>query len=266
MISCCRYVIFAVVSAGRLVAQDAAQAPVPADKGSLSGSGKFEPKAVPSSAAAPDPVARLSGPGIQHDGEKIKIGLAELDRKTRAVSFPAKLHAVEGVIEYVVVHANGKIHETLFVTDALPQDIHTACLLAGWGKATDTVPSPVVIEASWDTNGPPRCERIENLVAFAKDHPQAPRSGHLDTGPWNYTGSLIDAGGFMATREGSVISVISDPAALAGNPRPSRENDALHVPNTALLPRLGFPVRITLRPVPPSGPHPSKSLSEKPGE
>ena len=253
--------------AGRLGAQSVAQAPVPADKGSLSGAGKFQAKDVPASAStAPDPAARLAELGIQMDGEKINVGLAELDRKTRAVSFPAKLHAVEGVIEYVLVHATGKIHETLFVTDALPQDIHVACLLAGWGNATDKTPAPVIIEASWDTNGPSRCEPIENLVAFAKDHPQAERSGQLASGSWNYTGSIVDAAGFVATREGSIISVISDPAALAGNPRPSREDDSLHVPNSTLLPQPGFPVKITLRPLPAAVLPSSKSLSEKPSQ
>lgn len=235
----------------RLSAQDGGPAQVPADKGGLSSSGKFQPKGEPGT-AAPDPMTRLAELGIKLDGEIVKIGLVQLDRKTRAVSFPAKVHAVEGVIEYVVVHANGKIHETLFVTDALPHDIHLACLLAGWGKASPGTPSPVIIEASWETNGPPRCERIENLVAFAKDHPQAPQSGHLAPGPWNYSGSTVDAAGFVATREGSIISVISDPAALAGNPRPEREDDTLHVPNTTLLPRIGFPVKITLRPAPSS--------------
>jgi hypothetical protein len=244
-----KYGILAVILTGPLWAQNGSSVQIPADKGALSNSGKFQPK-DPSGTPAPDPRGRLAELGIKLDGEKVQIGLVQLDRKTRAVSFPAKVHAKEGIIEYVVVHAKGKVHETLFVTDALPHDIHLACLLAGWGNSTLSAPSPVIIEASWETNGPPRCEPIENLVAFAKDHPQAAHAGRLASGAWTYQGSIVDSAGFAATREGSIISVINDPAALAGNPRPGSDDDTLHVPNAALLPQPGIPVRITLRPAP----------------
>ena len=192
-------------------------------------------------------MARLAELGIKLDEETVKIGLVEIDRKTHSVSFPATVQMTEGIIEYAVVHANGKIHESLFVTDALPRDIHIACLLAGCQNKENKSSTPVLIEVSWKANGPPRRERLEDLVVFAKERPQGERSGRLASGSWDYTGSLIDAGGFAATREGSVVSVISDPAALVVNPRPGREDDTLHVPNVALLPGLGFPVRITLR-------------------
>ena len=246
--SYCKYGIVAVIFAGRLAAQDAIPRQVPPDMGAVTESGKFQAKEARAT-PVPDPMARLAELGIKLDGETVKIGLVELDRKTRSVSFPATVHMTEGVIEYAVVHANGKIHESLFVTDALPQDIHVACLLAGWKKAQEKVSSPILIEVSWKTNGPPRSERLENLVAFAKDNPQGKQSGHLASGPWNYTGSLVDSAGFAATREGSIVSVISDPAALAGNPRPDMEDDTLHVPNAGLLPKLGIPVKIILRPV-----------------
>lgn len=245
----CRYCLFALILTGPLLGQNENPVQIPADKGALSNSGKFQPKDV-SGTPAPDPRSRVAELGIKIDGEDVKIGLVQLDRKTRAVSFPAKVHALEGIIEYVVVHTNGKVHETLFVTDALPHDIHLACLLAGWGKSTIKTPSSVIIEATWETNGPPRCEPIENLVAFAKDHPQATQAGRLALGPWMYHGSIVDSAGFAATREGSIISVINDPAALAGNPRPGSDDDTLHVPNAALLPQPGIPVRITLRPAP----------------
>jgi len=228
--------------AARLAAQDA----VPADKGSLSGSGKFLPKEA-SSVPAPDPAARLAELGVQVRGEKLTIGLVELDRAKHTVSFPAKVQMSSGVIEYFLVHAKGKVHETLFVTDAQPQDIHVACLLAGFGGNKDHPPVPVAIEASWETNGPPRHVPAENLVAIAKDHPQGTSGGHLEPGPWNYTGSTMDAAGFAATREGSIVSLISDPAALVSNPRPGRVDDTMHVPNAGLLPSAGVPVRIMLQ-------------------
>ena len=236
---------------GLLVAQSSLPDQVPADKGALSSSGKFEPKKVPGPPQdAPDPMERLASAGIQLDGEMVKIGLVELDRKTRSVSFPARIQMTEGVIEYAVVHAQGKVHESLFVTDASPQDIHMACLLAGWTDKRGKEPPGIIIKATWPSNGPPRCETLENLVGLRNGDPQGKPSGPLAAGPWDYIGSFVDAAGFAATREGSIIAVISDPAALAGNPRKDREDDTLHVPNTALLPRQGLPVRIILSPAP----------------
>jgi hypothetical protein len=240
----------AVIACVAAVPLAAAQEAVPADKGSLTTSGKFEPKDVApatAGAAVADPAARLAELGVKLEGDRMQIGLVEIDRKTRTVSFPAKVHAVEGLIEYLLVNSKGKVHVSLFVTEAEPQDIHVACLLAGWGKKEA---APVLIEASWESNGPPRREPVENLVAFAKGHPQGETDGHLAPGPWTYAGSMIDAGGFAATREGSVVSLIGDPAALVTNPRPGHEDDTLHVPNSKLLPASGFPIKISIRPAP----------------
>ena len=240
-----------------LVIRLAAQTEVPADRGSLSGSGKFQARDAPV-APVPDPAARLAELGVKLDADTLKIGLVEIDRKTRAVSFSAKVHAVNGLIEYLLVHANGKVHETLLVTDALPQDIHIACLLAGWERKEGKSPPSILVEVRWESNGPPRCERAENLVSIATGHPQAIPGACIEPGPWIYSGSTVDAAGFAATREGSIISLINDPAALVGNPRPGREDDTLHVPNSKLLPKTGFPVKIVLRP------YPSPAPAEKP--
>lgn len=226
-----------------LISRMAAQDGIPPDKGSLSESGKFQPKDA-SPLVAPDPALRLAELGVEIRGEKLKIGQVELDRAKHTVSFPAKVQMSSGVIEYFLVHSKGKLHETLFVTDAQPQDIHVACLLAGLGGAKGVPVVPISVSATWETNGPPRHEAAENLVAIAKDHQQGNFGGRLEPGPWNYTGSITDAAGFAATREGSIVSLINDPAALVSNPRPGREDDTLHVPNVGNLPAAGVPVRI----------------------
>jgi hypothetical protein len=46
----------------------------------------------------------------------------------------------------------------------------------------------------------------------------------------------VGEGSFAAQRDGSIVSVILDPAALINNPRPGRENDDLWIPNEKLLP------------------------------
>ncbi|MFM7181401.1 MAG: YdjY domain-containing protein [Verrucomicrobiales bacterium] len=215
-------------------------------KGSVSESGKFEPKIdADSSAPAPDPAARLAEIGITADQEKVRIGAVELDRKTQTISIPATVNMLEGAVEYFLVHENGKRHESIFATRAKPEDIHIACLLAGWKPAEK--PVDIEIRVTWETNGPPRSHGAEELVAIADGDPNALDGRHIDEGPWHYTGSRVDEAGFVATREGSIIALIADPGALVGNPRPGRLNDSLHAPNRAKLPAKDHPVRILLR-------------------
>jgi hypothetical protein len=227
----------------------AQEAPVPDGKGTVDKVGKFQP-AVASGPVAPDadPSARLAALGMKLEGGKLRVGLVEVDPKTRIVALPAKVHASSGQVEYLLVHSAGKIHETILITEALPGDIHLACLLAGYTSAKGKPPTQVVVEATWETNGPARVEPIENLVAFARGHPGAAEGKVPEPGAWTYQGSIMDAGGFAAAREGSIIALINDPAALITNPRPGRDDDTLHVPNAAKLPSSGVPIKITLRP------------------
>ena len=238
-----------------LAAESQAQTgPVDPKKGVVSESGKFEAKTAPGTsgdsgtaaeAGTSDPAARLAELGITADQENVRIGSVELNRKTLTVTIPASVNMIEGATEYLLVHRNGKVHESILITDARPQDIHIACLLAGWQPGEK--PTNIEIEVTWETNGPPRSHRAEELVAIAKEHPQAIDGKHIDEGPWTYIGSRTDAAGFVATREGSIIALIADPAALVGNPRPGRLDDTLHAPNRNILPSAGHPVRVILK-------------------
>ena len=52
---------------------------------------------------------------------------------------------------------------------------------------------------------------------------------------------------FLAQKEGSIVSLIADPAALVNNPRPDRENDELWTLRTPKIPPVGTPVQVTIR-------------------
>ena len=224
------------------------------EKGELTESGKFVPR-VEENQSAPNPgvasefaanlSAKLAKFNIKVDQMTLRLGAVELDRKAMTVSIPATVNMLEGATEYLLVHRNGKLHESIFATDAKPEDIHLACLLAGLDPKEN--PPQIEIEITWETNGPPRRHRAEEVVAIAAGSPQENDGSHLDKGSWNYIGSRVDAAGFAATREGSIIALITDPAALVANPRPSRLDDTLHTPNKNLLPSVGHPVKITIR-------------------
>lgn len=220
---------------------------IPAGKGSLSASGKFEP--TPSKdlkpIKVPTPSERLAQPDVIKVGDKYMIGSVELDSKARTVTIPAKVHRHQGLLEYLLVHTSGKLHEALFVTDVLPQDIHVACLLLGWGE--DKSRQTVSIHVEWLTNGPARFESIDSFVGLTEGGEMGKVVGQLNAKAWEYTGSIIDVSGFAAAVEGSIIAIINDPAALVNNAQPSTEREDSHVPIASKLPPVGTPVKIIFK-------------------
>jgi hypothetical protein len=89
---------------------------------------------------------------------------------------------------------------------------------------------------------------IHSFLAFAQS--KRPVTSE-DIPRWIYNGSrFADAGVFLAQKEGSIVSLIADPAALVNNPRPDRENDELWTLHTPKIPPVGTPVQVTVRLLP----------------
>ena len=53
---------------------------------------------------------------FQLDADRFKIGDVELNKQTRAIRFPAAINMREGLLEFVIVHDKGKVHESLLRT------------------------------------------------------------------------------------------------------------------------------------------------------
>ncbi len=181
-----------------------------------------------------------------------QLGGLRLNKVERSISFEAVANIVsELAVEYAVVHKIGKTHETMFRTDTRAQDIHVAMLLLGVKPAmtnafpedlTVTPPGdPVTVEVSWKERGKLIRHPLEELILNRST------GKPLRRGVWIYNGSNFSEGMFTAQRDGSLISIHIDPDALINNPRPGRDNDDLHEPNTKLLPATGTPVEFTIR-------------------
>jgi hypothetical protein len=195
--------------------------------------------------------AETNAPVRALGGGRFQVGQVTLSQSNRFLSFPAAVQLRDETIEYAVVHKTGKTHESIFRTEALPQDIQVAMLLLGarpimtnsFGADGRGLPrgDRVWIEASWTNNGVRVSWPIEELVLNKETKQSLPR------GEWIYNGSNFSEGAFTAQRDGSIISIHIDPDALINNPRPGRENDDLHAPNATKLPPIGTPVEITMQ-------------------
>jgi hypothetical protein len=195
----------------------------------------------------------------QIDTNTLAVGLVTLNKAERTLTLPAKVNMVEQIVEYALVTSDGKRHESLLTTDAQPRDLHVAALLLGVKPSSNLAGSNLLagaegarveIEVTWPAHGGLRRVPLYQLVAQLK-HPETavgrPELQALDAGPWLYNGSEVRPGRFEAQAEGSFISLISDPAALINNPRPSRLDDKLHVPNKPQLPPINTAVQVVIR-------------------
>lgn len=195
--------------------------------------------------SAPSIGPEMVSPGVY------QIGLVTLDRTNRTVCFPAAVNQRAGLVEYAVVTTGGKVHESIFRTEAQPSHIHLAMLLLGVEAAGTNLLSEdlrmalpgerVGVEVAWKRG---RRQVRRPLSDFVKlDVAARPERAH----GWVYNGSFLDAGGFAAQQGGSIVSLITDPSALVNNAGADRADDEIHQVNGSSLPDEDTRVEIILR-------------------
>ena len=206
------------------------------------------------SAARPTPAVEKIG---QH---RYRLGGIEFDAETREVSVPVAVNMREGgPLEYVLVHENGKIHESIFVTEISPHDLQVAMKLvkykAGSGDVFNSLLRPEDIEEEGGKEG----DRGESVtfsflpddgeeIAVASTVYDGIDSVPLDEGGWIFTGSLVDRGDFMAEIEGSIIAIYLDANAMFNMTRPGADNDDRWGANKKLIPEIGTKGALLIRP------------------
>jgi len=170
----------------------------------------------------------------------LQFGLVTVSPSQRTVSFPAVVNMVAGPMEYLVVHQNGKLHESILATEAQPAQIHAAALLLH--RSTNLSPVEIRVIHGAKTN-----QAAAVIRCILDDRPFSPK-------PWNYLGSRIAEGTFLAQRHGSIITIRSDPDALIESPDSRRDQDDIWQPMAANLPEVGEAVTVQLRflPEPPA--------------
>lgn len=177
------------------------------------------------------------------------VGLVTVDPQRRQISFPAKVNQRTGLVEYAVVTSKGKVHESVFVTEAAATHIHMAALLLKLVAAeSQAEPVKLAVEVEWQLDGSARRGSLDRFIVHTKDYGAGRAGSMLQREAWHYAGSVLNDGVLVAETEGSVIALITDDAALIQNPRAGRVDDELHAPNSDLLLEQGCPVVLHLLP------------------
>ena len=206
----------------------------------------WQPRLCLAGQASPEGVIRL-GPRLY------SLGTLQIDTHRSTLSFPATVNLADSMIEYALVSTQGKTHESLLKTEVAPRDIHVACLLLGVKPSPDRgkpgrtlrteAGSELNIEIVRISLGGNQTNRLEDWVQLAGKDPHA-TNAPFRLGAWAYTGSIMHSGHFIAQEEGSIISLIRDPAELINNPGPDRDNDEIHRTASEKLPPVGTPVTV----------------------
>ncbi|MEO6787154.1 MAG: YdjY domain-containing protein [Chthoniobacteraceae bacterium] len=198
-----------------------------------------------------------------------KVGTVQLDKNAGTVSFPAKVNMNDGLLEYLMVSPQGPVHESLFTSEAAPQDVHMAMLLLGAkgmvqqqaGKEPPRIDAAYLASApkltgdrisltvKWtDKSGKEQVTPPERWIVRRIFTPKKPaKTVTAEDGPWLYTGSFFYENRFIAQVEGAFAAMVTYPGALINNPRTGSNDDQIWFVKTETVPPVGTPVEFIIR-------------------
>jgi hypothetical protein len=239
-----------------IIAAAAALSLAPAARAQVESPSPSPSPAAPPKTADPPPIKQLSK-------DEFQLGDIRFNKSTRRIEFPGHINTREDLIEYTLVHQDGKTHESLLATAVSPFQLNIVMLLCGYQPNTqglfgdteqpvttrpakETPLSQILLTVTWTPEG-------EAPVTLAPEDLILNRftGKPMTRGPWQYNGSTVENGDFQAELEGSIIALYLDRYAMFNSPRPGSDDDQRWRPLTEKLPPRDTPVTISIAPAPP---------------
>lgn len=220
------------------------------------------PATLPAQAPPEFSAPKEISPGI------FQVGTVRLDRNAATVTFPAKVQMTDGLLEYLMVSPQGPVHESLFISEAAPQDVHMAMLLLGakgmaqkgakepgridaeyLAKAPKLTGDRISLRVKWtDKDGKEQSAPPERWIERKIFTPKKPaKTVTAEDGPWLYTGSYFYEGKFIAQMDGTFAAMVTFPGALINNPRTGANDDHVWFVKTDAVPPAGTPVEFSIK-------------------
>ncbi len=220
-----------------------------------------EPTLLP----APDqPVAPVKPTVEKLDETRYQVGKIIFDQKTREIRFPAKVNMVKGSLEFLLVHENGKVHESLLMTDISPTHLNLAFTLLRYppsrelyalpndhGGASNEYPevppdvkagARIAIDLEWKEG-----EKIKRLPAHNLIQ-HTVKTTAMPAGPWLYGGSEFYDGKFAPETSGDIIAIFTTNSALINYPGKDDDNDEVWAPYPQRVPPINTDVTVIITP------------------
>ena len=171
-----------------------------------------------------------------------QFGPIDIDQKNREFSFPAVCNQTSGLVEYALVHEDGKTHESLFRTKVSPKLIHASLLLLkekpqpAFFKFVEENSSKLIqmpeieIMVEWEHNGSNHKTSINSMVLNQTDNRELSKSAFV------FTGSKVVEGTYLAEMDGSIIAVYHDNRATLNSRDLNSNSDDVWIANESKMP------------------------------
>lgn len=217
-------------------------------------------------APTPAPAAEEKKPAIEQlDATRYKLGAITFDKATREIRFPATVNMTEGLLEFLIVHERGKIHESLFATDISPTQLNVVFTLLRYpvsrefyatdvpaeheaGTVFPKVPAEVkagarvVVKVEWKDGEKTRSVPVNEWISHAVTEKQMPN------GPWVYGGSEISNGRYQAEATGDIAAIFLSNSAILNYPGQDNDHDDVWLPFPKRVPPIGTKVTLVITP------------------
>jgi len=215
--------------------------------------------------AEPEKPAEPAKPPIEKlDENNYRIGEVTLNKETREIRFPALVNLKDGLLEYLIVHQNGKIHESLFRTDVSPTSINLALTLLRYkpSKELYRIPKePGVLSGDFykEPEETKLASRITIEVEYEKDGekkriPVNDWIRHDTTGKampptaWVYGGSEFYDGIFVPESTGDIAAIYLTNSTLINYPGDDNFNDEVWSSFSERIPELDTKITLIFAP------------------
>jgi hypothetical protein len=227
----------------------------------LTASAQVEPgKAPPAPELAPGDVkpmvdAKEAQKRIKDLGNgDYELGGIRFNAKTRTVRVPCLLNMRKGPIEFVLVHENGKTHESLLRTAVSAVDLQVAMLLLNYEPGHNGLfealkeKEPQVYQNLVTTvTKTPHANEVKMSLEWKAGEALQPMQEALlksttkkpptDCSTWIFHGSMVQESGFSAALHGNLISLYYDATGMYASPSQDNRADDCWEPNEKALPK-----------------------------
>lgn len=224
-----------------------------------------EAQEKPSPAATENvPVAKEKPQIVKLADGRMKYGDIEFDPKTRQVRIPCSVNMNDGLLEFAVVHENGKIHESLLITKCSPTDINVVLKLLRYVASEELYAiekEPGVLSSNFPevTEATKKAARVDlklewqqegktQKAALADWIMQATTTKSMSQEPWVYGGSMVYEGAFLAEMTGDIAAIFVSRGSLFLFPGKDNFNDEAWLANSKRIPAQGTHVYFIIQP------------------
>jgi hypothetical protein len=220
-----------------------------------------EPAALP----APDQKLESVKPSVEKiDATRYRIGGVTFDRKSREIRFPAKVNMTSGLLEFAIVHQNGKVHESLLVTDVSPTHLNLAFTLLRYPASRELYPLPnetgglsgefpqvapdvkaaarIRSDVEWNDGGTSRRAPVNDWIQHAV------KTTAMPAGPWVYGGSEFYDGQYSPEASGDIAAIFLSLSSIINYPGEDNGDDTVWIPFPKRVPAEGTEVTVIISP------------------